>query len=111
MPWSMGIDGVSDCTNEVGGRVLEMAGARYMIRGLGYLHSLQDLESVPVATKNGTPVRVRDLGTVAFGPDIREGVTEWNGEGEVVGGIIAIRDGTNARTVIDGVTKRHTAIQ
>jgi Cu(I)/Ag(I) efflux system membrane protein CusA/SilA len=106
IPLSTLIDRVRDSTNEVGGRVLEMAGARYMIRGLGYLRSLQDLESVPVTTKNGTPVLVRDLGTVAFGPDIREGVVEWNGEGEVVGGIIVMRDGMNALTVIDGVKKR-----
>ena len=106
IPLSTVIDRVRDSTNEVGGRVLEMAGARYMIRGLGYLRSLQDLESVPVTTKNGTPVLVRDLGTVAFGPDIREGVAEWNGEGEVVGGIIVMRDGMNALTVIDGVKKK-----
>lgn len=111
IPLSMVIDRVRDSTNEVGGRVLEMAGARYMIRGLGYLRSLQDLESVPVATKNGTPVLVRDLGTVAFGPDIREGVTEWNGEGEVVGGIIVMRDGMNALKVIDGVKKRLSEIK
>jgi len=106
IPLSTVIDRVRDSTNEVGGRVLEMAGARYMIRGLGYLRSLQDLESVPVTTKNGTPVLVRDLGTVAFGPDIREGVVEWNGEGEVVGGIIVMRDGMNALKVIDGVKKK-----
>ena len=111
IPLSMVIDRVRDSTNEVGGRVLEMAGARYMIRGLGYLRSLQDLESVPVATKNGTPVLVRDLGTVAFGPDIREGVAEWNGEGEAVGGIIVMRDGMNALTVIDGVKKRLAEIK
>jgi Cu(I)/Ag(I) efflux system membrane protein CusA/SilA len=111
IPLSMVIDRVRDSTNEVGGRVLEMAGARYMIRGLGYLRSLQDLESVPVATKNGTPVLVRDLGTVAFGPDIREGVAEWNGEGEVVGGIIVMRDGMNALTVINGVKKRLAEIK
>src|SRR5271165_5126212 len=111
IPLSMVIDRVRDSTNEVGGRVLEMAGARYMIRGLGYLRSLQDLESVPVATKNGTPVLVRDLGTVALGPDIREGVAEWNGEGEVVGGIIVMRDGMNALKVIDGVKKRLAEIK
>jgi copper/silver efflux system protein len=111
IPLSMVIDRVRDSTNEVGGRVLEMAGARYMIRGLGYLRSLEDLESVPVATKNGTPVLVRDLGTVAFGPDIREGVAEWNGEGEVVGGIIVMRDGMNALKVIDGVKKRLAEIK
>ena len=65
IPLSTVIDRVRDSTNEVGGRVLEMGGAQYMIRGLGYLRSLQDLETVPVATKNGTPVLVRDLGTVS----------------------------------------------
>jgi Cu(I)/Ag(I) efflux system membrane protein CusA/SilA len=64
-----------------------------------------------VTTKNGTPVLVRDLGTVAFGPDIREGVVEWNGEGEVVGGIIVMRDGMNALKVIDGVKKRLAEIK
>src|SRR5207237_10254582 len=93
-------------TNEVGGRLLEMGGAEYMIRGLGYLRSLNDLETVPVATKNGTPVLVRDLGTVTFGPDIREGVAEWQGEGETVGGIVVMRDGMNALNVIDGVKKK-----
>jgi copper/silver efflux system protein len=93
-------------TNEVGGRVLEMGGAEYMIRGLGYLHSLGDLETVPVATKNGTPVRIRDLGTVTFGPDIREGAAEWQGEGETVAGIVVMRDGMNALNVINGVKKK-----
>src|SRR6202049_4702359 len=74
-----------------------------MIRGLGYLHSLADLETVPVASKNGTAVLIRDLGTVSFGPDIREGVADWNGEGETVGGIVVMRDGMNALSVIDGV--------
>ncbi|HEY4784118.1 MAG TPA: efflux RND transporter permease subunit, partial [Chthoniobacterales bacterium] len=93
IPLSTVIEKVRDSTNEVGGRLLEMGGAEYMIRGLGYLHSLNDLETVPVATKNGTPVLVRDLGTVTFGPDIREGVAEWQGEGETVGGIVVMRDG------------------
>jgi Cu(I)/Ag(I) efflux system membrane protein CusA/SilA len=111
IPLSTVVDRVRDSTNEVGGRVLEMAGARYMIRGLGYLRSLQDLESVPLTVKNGTPVLVRDVGTVSFGPDIREGVVDWNGEGEVVGGIIVMRDGMNALTVIDGVKKRLAEIR
>src|SRR5207253_3003507 len=86
-------------------------GAEYMIRGLGYLRSLSDLETVPVATKNGTPVLVRNLGTVTFGPDIREGVAEWQGEGETVGGIVVMRDGMNALTVIDGVKKKLAQIK
>src|SRR5450631_686111 len=100
------IDRVRDSTNEVGGRLIELGGAEYMIRGLGYLRSLSDLETVPVTTKNGTPVLVRDLGSVAFGPDIRRGVAEWNGEGETVGGIVVMRDGMNALNVISGVKQK-----
>src|SRR5258706_1471491 len=106
IPLSTVIEKVRASTNEVGGRLLEMGGAQYMIRGLGYLRSLSDLEAVPVTTKNGTPVLVRDLGTVSFGPDIREGVAEWQGEGETVAGIVVMRDGMNALTVIDGVKKK-----
>jgi Cu(I)/Ag(I) efflux system membrane protein CusA/SilA len=111
IPLSTVIEKVRASTNEVGGRLLEMGGAEYMIRGLGYLHSLSDLETVPVATKNGTPVLVRNLGTVTFGPDIREGVAEWQGEGETVGGIVVMRDGMNALTVIDGVKKKLAEIK
>ena len=111
IPLSMVIDQVRNSTNEVGGRVLEMGGAQYMIRGLGYLRSIQDLETVPVATKNGTPVLVRDLGTVTFGPDIRQGVAEWNGQGETVGGIIVMRYGMNALKVIDGAKEKLATIQ
>jgi Cu(I)/Ag(I) efflux system membrane protein CusA/SilA len=106
IPLSTVIERVRASTNEVGGRLLEMGGAEYMIRGLGYLHSLSDLETVPVATKNGTPVLVRDLGTVTFGPDIREGVAEWQGEGETVGGIVVMRDGMNALSVINGIKQK-----
>ena len=106
IPLSTVIEKVRGSTNEVGGRVLEMGGAEYMIRGLGYLRSLSDLETVPVTTKNGTPVLVRDLGTVAFGPDIREGVAEWQGEGETVGGIVVMRDGMNALNVIQGIKQK-----
>ena len=106
VPLSLVIDRVRDSTNEVGGRLIEMGGAEYMIRGLGYLRSLSDLETVPVANKNGTPVLVRDLGTVTFGPDIREGGAEWNGEGETVGGIIVMRYGSNALNVISGVKQK-----
>src|ERR1700681_2472866 len=106
IPLSIVIEKVRDSTNEVGGRLLEMGGAEYMIRGLGYLRSLSDLETVPVMTKNGTAVLIRDVGTVSFGPDIREGVAEWQGEGETVGGIIVMRDGMNALSVINGVQDR-----
>ena len=103
---AMVIDRVRQSTNEVGGDVLEMSGAEYMIRGLGYLRSLSDLENVPVATKNGTPVLIRDLGTVSFGPDVRRGAADWQGQGETVGGIVVMRYGMNALNVIDGVKAR-----
>ncbi|MDR3504887.1 MAG: CusA/CzcA family heavy metal efflux RND transporter [Acidocella sp.] len=104
------IDRVRQSTNEVGGDVLEMSGAEYMIRGLGYLKQLSDLENIPVATKNGTPVLIRDLGTVSFGPDVRRGAADWQGEGETVGGIVVMRYGQNALNVINGVKARFREI-
>jgi Cu(I)/Ag(I) efflux system membrane protein CusA/SilA len=111
IPLSTVIGRVRDSTNEVGGRVLELNGAEFMVRGLGYLRSLADLRNVPVATKNGTPVMIGDLGTVAFGPDIREGVAEWNGQGETVGGIVVMRDGMNALHVIEGIKRKLAEIK
>src|SRR6185369_6696888 len=110
IPLSTVIDRVRASTNEVGGRVLEMNGARYMVRGLGYLRSLGDVENVPVMAKNGTPVLLKDLGTVTFGPQIREGVAEWQGEGEAVGGIVVMRYGENALNVINGIKKKVAGI-
>jgi len=104
------IDRVRQSTNEVGGDVLDMNGAEYMIRGLGYLHNLSDLENVPVATKNGTPILIRNLGTVSFGPDVRRGAVDWQGEGETVGGIVVMRYGMNALNVIDGVKAKFKEI-
>jgi copper/silver efflux system protein len=100
------IDRVKASTSETGGRVLDLSGAQYMIRGLGYLRSLDDLAAVAVGSSNGTPVTLRDLGFVSFGPDIREGAAEWNGEGEAVGGIIVMRQGQNALNVIEGVKRK-----
>src|SRR3982075_1511858 len=111
VPLSAVIDRVKSSTNEVGGRVLELSGTRYMVRGLGYLKSLDDLANVPVMAKNGTPVLIKDLGTDSFGPDIREGVAEWNGEGETVGGIVVMRYGLNALNVINGVKKKLAEIK
>jgi Cu(I)/Ag(I) efflux system membrane protein CusA/SilA len=111
IPLSTVIDRVKSSTNEVGGRVIELSGTRYMVRGLGYLKSSDDLGNVPVMAKNGTPVLIKDLGTVSFGPDIREGVAEWNGEGETVGGIVVMRYGLNALNVINGVKKKLAEIK
>src|SRR5258708_38727874 len=111
IPLSTVIDRVKSSTNEVGGRVLELSGTRYMIRGLGYLKSLVDRPNVPVMPTNATPVLIGDLGTVSFGPDLREGVAEWNGEGETVGGIVVMRYGLNALNVINGVKKKLAEIK
>jgi Cu(I)/Ag(I) efflux system membrane protein CusA/SilA len=111
IPLSTVIDKIRASTNEVGGSLLELSGAQYMVRGLGYLHALTDLENVPLASKDGTPVMVRDVATVAFGPDIRQGAADWQGEGETVGGIIVMRDGMNALTVIDGVKAKLAEIK
>jgi Cu(I)/Ag(I) efflux system membrane protein CusA/SilA len=105
------IDKIRASTNEVGGNLLELSGAQYMVRGLGYLHSLADLENVPLAAKDGTPVMVRDVATVAFGPDVRQGAADWQGEGETVGGIVVMRDGMNALNVIDGVKAKLAEIK
>src|SRR5207248_9901474 len=72
----------------------------------GYLHSLNDLATVAVGSRNGTPIFVRDLGFVNFGADIRQGAAEWNGEGETVGGIVVMRQGQNALNVIEGVKSK-----
>lgn len=106
IPLSTVIDRVKASTNEVGGRLLELSGAQYMVRGLGYITSLADIDNIPVGTQNGTPILIKDLGIVSLGPDIREGIAEWNGEGETVGGIVVMRYGMNALDVIHGVKQR-----
>src|SRR6202453_586779 len=111
VPLETVIDKIRDSNGEVGGRVLEMSGADYMIRGLGYIHSVADLEEISIATNNGTPVLIRDLGVVSLGPDLREGAAEWNGDGETVGGIVVMRYGQNALLVIDGVKQKLAEIQ
>jgi len=111
VPLATVIDKIRDSNGEAGGRVLEMSGADYMVRGLGYIHSVADLEQISVATNNGVPVLIRDLGVVSLGPDLREGAAEWNGDGETVGGIVVMRYGQNALSVIEGVKQKLAQIQ
>jgi Cu(I)/Ag(I) efflux system membrane protein CusA/SilA len=93
--------------NDVGGRVLEMQGTEFFVRGLGYIASTEDIEQVVVGQgQDGTPITVSDVATVELGPDMRRGAAEWNGEGEVVGGIVVMRFGENALAVIERVKKR-----
>ena len=90
--------------NDVGGRLVEMGETEFMVRGLGYIKSLTDLENVPLGLgPNNAPVLLKDVAHVHLGPELRRGVAEWNGEGETVGGIIVMRYGENALEVIEGV--------
>jgi Cu(I)/Ag(I) efflux system membrane protein CusA/SilA len=92
---------VRDANAEVGARVLEMGGREYVLRGRGYVRSLEDLEqSVIAVAPGGAAIRLRDIATVQFGPDIRRGAADLNGEGEAVGGIVVMRIGSNALEVI-----------
>ena len=98
--------------NDVGGRLIELAETEFMVRGFGYIQSVEDIREVPVsAGRSGTPVRVRDIATVQVGPELRRGLAEWNGEGEVAGGIVVMRYGENALAVIDAVKERLDELQ
>ncbi|MGH9813759.1 MAG: efflux RND transporter permease subunit, partial [Candidatus Acidiferrales bacterium] len=113
VPLNTVTEAVRRSNTEVGGRLLEFSGAEYMVRGRGYLRSLADIEDIVVAAnpESGTPVRVRDLGTVSLGPDLRRGVAELNGQGEVVGGIVIMRYGENAQKVIERVRAKLKGIE
>lgn len=93
--------------NDVGGRLIEMAETEYMVRSMGYIRSLDDINSIPVGVDaNGTPVRIQDVAHVHIGPELRRGVVELDGEGEVAGGVVIMRFGENAQKTILGVRKK-----
>ena len=101
------IEAVRNSNAEVSGRVLEMAGTEYVIRGRGYLRSVDDIELIPVGTdERGTPILIRDIAHVQIGPDQRRGVAELDGKGQTVGGIVIMRAGENALAVIERVKAR-----
>ncbi|MDD5242048.1 MAG: efflux RND transporter permease subunit [Sulfuricella sp.] len=97
---------IRDSNRDVGGRVVEMAEAEYMVRGRGYLRGKSDLEQLVVKSENGVPVLLRDVARVELGPDERRGLTELNGEGEVVSGIAMARYGQNALEVIGNIKNK-----
>jgi Cu(I)/Ag(I) efflux system membrane protein CusA/SilA len=99
---------IRDSNNDVGGRILEMSGREYYVRGRGYIGELEDIEKIAVRASgpSGTPILVKDVASVRYGPDIRRGLLEWNGEGEAVGGIVVMRYGENALDVIERVKKK-----
>ncbi len=86
--------------NDVGGRKFEMSDKSYIVRGLGYIKSIPEIENIPLSTSNNVPIRIKDVGTVQMGGDIRYGIFDENGEGEKVGGIVVMRYGENADAVI-----------
>jgi len=97
------MDRIKMSNNDVEGRLIEMSGREYMVRGRGYIKSPADIQSIVVGNKGGTPVLLRDIANVAFGPDIRRGIVELDGRGEVAGGIVVMRHGENALKVINAV--------
>ncbi|MBS0181525.1 MAG: efflux RND transporter permease subunit [Nitrospira sp.] len=107
LPIQRVIKAVRNSNAEVSGRVLEMAGTEYVIRGRGYLRSVGEIELIPVGTDGrGTPILVRDIGHVQLGPDQRRGIAELDGKGQTVGGIVIMRAGENALAVIQRVKAR-----
>jgi Cu(I)/Ag(I) efflux system membrane protein CusA/SilA len=94
--------------NDVGGRILEMSGREYYVRGRGYIKDLNDIAGIALRSTGagGTPLLIKDVAEVRFGPEIRRGLLEWNGDGEAVGGIVVMRHGENARDVIARVKKK-----
>jgi Cu(I)/Ag(I) efflux system membrane protein CusA/SilA len=106
------VDAIRASNNDVEGRLLEFSGREYMVRGRGYLKSVADIEEISLgAGVSGTPIRVADVARVGLGPDIRRGVAELDGRGEVVGGIVVMRFGENALNVIDRVKAKLREVQ
>jgi copper/silver efflux system protein len=103
LPLDAVINAVRRGNNDVGGRLVEFSGREYMVRGRGYVKSIHDLESLVLRSEGGTPVLVKDVATVALGPELRRGVADLDGEGDVVGGIVVMRSGENALNVIQRI--------
>jgi len=103
LPLEAVIQAVRRGNNDVGGRLVELSGREYMVRGRGYVKSIADIENLVLRAQGGTPVLVKDVATVALGPELRRGVADLDGEGDVVGGIVVMRSGENALAVIDRI--------
>jgi Cu(I)/Ag(I) efflux system membrane protein CusA/SilA len=98
--------------NDVGGRVIEMSEKEYMVRGLGYVKEVRDLERIPLGVgPGGTPILLRDVGHVTIGPEMRRGLADWNGEGETVGGVVVVRAGADTLSTIHRVKEKLAELQ
>jgi Cu(I)/Ag(I) efflux system membrane protein CusA/SilA len=112
VPVTRVMQAIQNANADVGGMVMELSEREYMVRGLGYIKSLADIENIVVgATSSGTPIRVAELGRVYVGPAVRRGVAEYDGRGDAVGGIVVMRFGQNALTTIKNVKARLAEIQ
>ncbi len=106
------IEAIRRSNNDVGGRVIEVAGTEHMVRGRGYITSVEDINYIPLGTDgNGTPLYVKDIAEVHLGPDMRRGLAELDGKGETVGGIVVMRYGENALDVIDRIKRKIVEIE
>lgn len=107
IPLSTVITAIKRSNNDVGGRLFEMGETEYMVRGLGYIKSIADIKTIPVGVDaNGTPIRLQDVAHIQMGPELRRGIVELNGEGEVAGGVVIMRFGENALATIEDVRKK-----
>ncbi|HDO31012.1 MAG TPA: efflux RND transporter permease subunit [Desulfobacteraceae bacterium] len=112
IPLQKVIKAIKRSNGDVGGRLIEMAETEYMVRGLGYIKSIADLREIPLGTDGkGTPVRLGDVANIHLGPELRRGVAELNGQGEVAGGVIIMRYGENALKTIEAVRKKLTELK
>ncbi|MBI1822397.1 MAG: efflux RND transporter permease subunit [Nitrospirae bacterium] len=112
IPFTRVTQAIRMANKDVGGRSIELSEREYMVRGQGYIKSLTDLELIPLGvSKSGVPILLKDISHVTVGPEMRRGVTELNGEGEVVGGIVIMRYGENALKVIERVKEKIAEIQ
>ncbi|HQF27315.1 MAG TPA: efflux RND transporter permease subunit [Bacteroidia bacterium] len=102
---------VKSNNNDVGGRKFEMSDKSYIVRGLGYIKSIGEIENISLSTSNNVPIRIKDVGSVQMGGDIRYGIFDENGEGEKVGGIVVMRYGENADAVINNVKTKLEEVQ
>jgi Cu(I)/Ag(I) efflux system membrane protein CusA/SilA len=113
--YGLGIDAVigavKAANSEAGGRLVEFSGREYMVRGRGYVKSTADLQKAVLKVSNGTPVRLSEVATVTLGPEMRRGVTDLDGQGDVVGGIVIMRQGENALNVIEAVKAKLTELK
>ena len=106
LPLDKVIEAVRQGNNDVGGRLIELAGREYMVRGRGYVKTIGDLEKLVLKTEGGTPITLKEVATVSIGPEMRRGIADYDGEGDVVGGIVVMRQGENALKVIERVKAR-----